>query len=154
MTHSSKSGSAGGTPIVKNTSYGGVPFDESGRVLLREPAGHYDGYHWTFAKGRIDPAEGTAEAVALREVFEETGYHAEIRGRVPGTFKGSTGQNIYFIMWPKGSPEKPGPETVAVRWATPQEARELIAQTTNAIGRRRDLDVLEAALTACGADAN
>lgn len=36
------------------------------------------------------------------------------------------------------------------RWATPDEARQLIAQTIHATGRDRDLAVLEAALEASG----
>src|ERR1019366_5421089 len=40
--------------ILQPSSYGGILFNEKGQVLLREPKGHYDGYHWTFAKGRQD----------------------------------------------------------------------------------------------------
>ena len=72
-------------------------------------------------------------------------------GRVPGIFTGGAGQNVYFLMRPMGSPGKPDPaETASVRWVTPQEARELISATINALGRKRDLDVLEATITAAG----
>lgn len=136
-----------GTPIADGTSYGGVLFDTDGRVLLREPAGHFDGYVWTFPKGRPDGTR-TAEETALREVLEETGYHAEIVRTVPGKFAGGTGTNVYFVMKPIGDPTKTDSETQSLRWVTPDEAKKLIGQTTNAVGRKRDLAVLEAAVAA------
>ena len=139
----------GSTPVLSGTAYGGALFDESGRVLLCEPAGHFDGYHWTFPKGLPSQTAGSAAEVALREVLEETGYHAEIVGRVPGSFRGGTGQSVFFLMRSKGAPEKPdSTEIASVRWASFQEAHTLIGNTTNAVGRRRDFDVLEAAFTA------
>ena len=133
------------TPVEPGTSYGGVLFDDHGRVLLREPTKHFDGYVWTFPKGRPDGAP-SAEASALREVLEESGYHAQIIGRVPGRFAGGTGQNVYFIMQPRGPAGQHDAETESVRWVSPDEAVEMIQQTTNAIGRKRDLAVLEAAV--------
>jgi len=52
----------------------------AGAVLFREEGGrrlylllrHKQGGHWGFAKGRIEPGEGTRDA-ALREIREETG---------------------------------------------------------------------------------
>ena len=58
--------------------------------------------------------------------------------------------NIYFVMVPIGSPTKTDSETQSTRWATAKEAKELIKQTTNAIGRKRDLAVLDSALAARG----
>ena len=114
--------------------------------MLREPAGHFDGYVWTFAKGKGSEGESQIEA-ALREVRKETGYAAQVIARIPEVFRGRTGDNVYFLMRPA---DEPGPfdlrETRAIRWATPEEARQLIAQTTNPVGRTRDLAVLEAAL--------
>jgi len=144
--HETVSEEAGLTPADSNTSYGGVLFDDSGHVLLREPAGHFDGYHWTFAKGQPQGPKESAAAVALREVLRRTGYNAEILGRVPGIFKGGTGHNVYFAMRPSGVPVEPDPsKTQAVRWVSPSEARTWIAQTTNDVGRKRDLNLLEAA---------
>jgi|GEM_PF-947021 8-oxo-dGTP pyrophosphatase MutT (NUDIX family) len=142
-----------GTPVAAETSYGGVLFDNDGRVLLREQSGHFDGYVWTFPKGRPEGAK-TAEETALREVLEETGYHAEIVQSIPGSFAGGTGNNTYFVMKPIGAPAKTNSETQSIRWATPEEAKELIKQTTNAIGRKRDLNVLDSALTARGDSEN
>jgi ADP-ribose pyrophosphatase YjhB (NUDIX family) len=108
---------------------GGVIIDTDGRILLREPSGHFDGYVWIFSKGRPERVE-TPEEAALREAQEETGVAAEVVERIPGTFSGGTAENIYFLMRPTGQAEKPDKETATVRWATPDEARALISKTT------------------------
>jgi 8-oxo-dGTP diphosphatase len=54
---------------------------------LRRPKGDFDGYVWTFPKGRPDAGE-TPEQAALREVKEETGYSAKVIGKLPGSFRG------------------------------------------------------------------
>ncbi|MHB2165616.1 NUDIX hydrolase [Alsobacter sp. R-9] len=123
---------------------GGVLVDGEGCVLLREPAGHYDGYVWTFAKGKVDPGE-TPEQAALREVREETGYDAEIIAPIPGTFAGGTSLNTYYLMRPVGPQGPFCKETQATRWVTWDDAKALIALSTNGKGRARDLAVLEAA---------
>ena len=129
-------------------SYGGILFDEDGRVLLREPTGHFDGYVWTFPKG-VGERGDTPQATALREVKEETGFDAEILCAIPGVFQGGTGENRYFLMRPVNAPSKhDSVETASVRWATPEEARALIQQNSNSTGRARDLAVLDAALKA------
>ena len=61
-----------------NKAYGGVVINEQGLVLLREPSSHYDGYVWTFAKGRPDAKE-SPERTALREVEEENGCEGQDR---------------------------------------------------------------------------
>ena len=129
---------------AKAAAYGGVVIDGDERVLLREPRGHYDNYVWTFPKGRPNDGE-SPEAAALREVQEEAGVRAEIVKRIPGSFEGGTTENIYFLMRPLAETGKFDKETAAVRWATREEAEELIQQTTNKKGRERDLRVLEAA---------
>jgi 8-oxo-dGTP diphosphatase len=128
-----------------SVAYGGVLVDEQGRVLLREPSDHFGGYVWTFAKGTPDPGE-TPEQTALREVREETGFEAEVIGRLPVAVAGSTTCNVYFLMRPRRCIGEPDWETQSLRWVTPDEARALIEQTTNERGRVRDLTVLEAAL--------
>ncbi|OGR42987.1 MAG: hypothetical protein A2X35_04495 [Elusimicrobia bacterium GWA2_61_42] len=57
-------------------SAGGIIF-EDGRVLLILMRNLKGGQVWTFPKGHIEPGE-TAEAAALREVSEETGWNCEI----------------------------------------------------------------------------
>ena len=129
-----------------NISFGGVLFDGEGRVLIRKPTGEFDGYVWSFAKGRMDEGD-TPEETALREVREETGYDARIIGKIPGTFSGGTGDNEYFLMSPVGEPVPPDPaETQEVRWVTHEEAEASIRKTRNKIGRERDLGVLHAAV--------
>jgi 8-oxo-dGTP pyrophosphatase MutT (NUDIX family) len=132
----------------KPIAYGGVVIDSAGRILLREATDHYDGYVWTFSKGRPSLGESPREA-ALRETREETGVIAEVVAEIPGTFAGGTTDNIYFLMRPTGATCEPeGDETASVCWVTPPEkAREMIGETTNPIGGARDLAVLEAALS-------
>src|SRR5262249_43601458 len=62
-----------------------------------EPSNHFDGYVWTFPKGRPEPGE-TPEEAALREVLQETGVEAAITDQIPGTFAGGTTDNVYYLM--------------------------------------------------------
>ena len=139
-----KSASGDVGPREKPRAYGGIVIDPNGRVLLRRPKGDFDGYVWTFPKGRSDAGE-TPEQAALREVKEETGYSAKVIRKLPGSFKGGTSVTEYFLMSPVGS-QSPfdSNETSAIRWATLDEAAKLIGMTRNEIGRARDLSVLGA----------
>lgn len=125
-------------------AYGGVLINAAGEVQLREPAGHFGGYVWTFAKGRPDPGE-TPEQTALREVLEETGQVARIIALIPEVFAGTTTSTVFFLMEPVGEPGLFSGETTAVRWVDRETARRLVALTTAPTGRERDLKVLEAA---------
>lgn len=134
---------------LKEVAYGGVVINNQGKILLREPKNHFDGYVWTFPKGRRDKkhkTEETPEETALREVSEETGIKAEIKGRLPGVYAGGTTDNVYYVMRFVEDRGKFDKETQSIRWATPEEARDLISLTTNPIGRQRDLKVLQEAL--------
>jgi len=127
-------------------SYGGVLLNSEKQVLLRRPTGDYDGYVWTFPKGK-EEAGSTPEETALREVKEETGYTAEIVGKIPGQFAGGTGATEYYLMRPLGEPcSFDKDETQAIAWVSLEEARKRIAKTRNATGKKRDLAVLEAAV--------
>jgi 8-oxo-dGTP pyrophosphatase MutT (NUDIX family) len=135
--------------LPRKTAYGGVVVRSDGTVLLREPRDHFDGYVWTFAKGKPNPGE-SPEAAALREVLEETGVEARILAPIVGDFTGSTTVNRYFLMAEAepGRPSLPHDwETFSLRWVRFDEAKHLIGKTTNPKGRKRDLAVLEAALT-------
>ena len=131
------------SPIDNAKAFGGVLVREDGKILLREPKGHYGGYVWTFPKGRADAGE-SAEEAALREVREETGYRARIAGRLPGVFKGDTSTTLFFLMAPAGPQEPFDMETEATVWVDLEEARTLVSRNTTAAGRARDLDVINA----------
>ena len=125
-------------------AYGGVVINRNSQVLLRQPAGHYKGDRWTFAKGKPMPGE-SAEQTALREVLEETGCRAEVLARIPGAFEGSRTRNEYFLMAPLEDTQRFDGETQAVRWVSAEEARQLIQLNERPNRRRRDLRVLKLA---------
>jgi 8-oxo-dGTP pyrophosphatase MutT (NUDIX family) len=135
----------------KNQSYGGILFDDQGRVLLRKPTGEFGGYAWTFPKGKMNNSKEHPVQTALMEVEEETGHDGQIIGLVPGQFKGDTGQTNFFLMksnsWDRSLMDD---ETERLVWATPEEAKKLIRQGANEKGVKRDLAVLEAATKAHG----
>lgn len=130
-------------------SYGGVVVSGGSRVLLREPAKHHGGYAWTFAKTETKPGESPRDT-AIRAVREKTGYDAEIRISLPGTFKGSSSSTCYYLMDAKNPPAKPNWQTGNLRWVQFNKARDLIRQSSNAEGRDRDLRILDAAEKAFG----
>lgn len=126
-------------------SYGGIIFDEHGRMLLRKPTGAYDGYVWTWPKGKADYGDTPAET-ALREVEEETGWGCDIISVMPGTYKGGSGQTNFFVMRGKSyDKSKMDWETEDVQWASYDEAKAMIMQSTNPVGKKRDLEILETA---------
>ena len=132
------------TEVPKADAYGGVLINDRGKVQLREPAGQFGQYVWTFAKGRPDPGE-TPEQSALREVLEETGQGAVIVALIPTVFAGTTSTNVFFLMEPHGPAGSFSDETTRVRWVDEGAARTLIARTKTPTGRDRDLQVLKAA---------
>lgn len=134
----------------EHARYGLVVFNEDGQVLLREPANHFGGYWWTFSKGRAEKGEHPVDT-ALRETLEETGYRPEIIGHIPQTFIGgsmNSANNFYVALDTQGQVDpqavERNKETWSIRWATHEEAVELIKMTTDS-GRERDLGTLRAA---------
>jgi 8-oxo-dGTP diphosphatase len=83
--------------------------------LLRE-----DFRRWTLPGGRIESGE-TPEQAAIRETFEETGYHIVIDSLV-GTYVRPTmpggGDTKYVFLGHivGGAPIESGPETLRVNW--------------------------------------
>ena len=130
--------------MTRRKAYGGVVIDAQGKVLLREPTGHYHGHVWTFAKGGPEPGE-LPEHTALREVFEETGVRARILRKIPGSYDGAATSNEFFLMCPVEDTGQFDWETLAVTWATREEARQLISLTSKPKRRARDLKLLEMA---------
>lgn len=135
-------------PLGKAVAYGGAVVDPRGRLLLREVAGHFDGYVWSFAKGRPDPGE-SPHVAARREVQEECGADARILLPLPPAFPGSTTVTFFFLML--ADPDAVdarfrSDETARIAWVDPDDARRRILRTTNAAGRKRDLAVLDEVL--------
>lgn len=123
-------------------------FNEQGQVHMRKPSNHFDGYHWTFAKGRPDGGEHPVET-AHREVGEETGYKGKIVGHIPGGFSSGYSKSHFYLMHPSNhDPSRMDHETSETKWAHPHEARKLINQSTNIPGRQRDHEILGAAVKA------
>jgi 8-oxo-dGTP diphosphatase len=133
--------------------YGAVMFgtgDNAGRVLLREPLNHFDGYSWTFPKGHPDREEHPA-VVAQRETEEETGLIPKLVGHVPGGFGGTGSMNHFYLAHDSGIPwngERMNGETDRQVWATAEQADAMIAEGKNVQGVYRDRQVLRAAIAA------
>lgn len=92
---------------------------------------------------------------ALREVREETGCEPAVVGHLAEAFRGGiTGSTNFFFVMAASSEDldesvvAENAETWQVRWATLEEARQLIAQSRTVDGRKRDLATLEAAFSA------
>jgi len=132
-----------GAPTAgRSQSYGLIIFDDQGRVLMREPTGHYGGAHWTFAKGGGSKPGTTA----LAELAEETGHKGAIHDVIPGGFQGSSTKTNYFVGKSVGYDSAlMDAETAATKWMTFDEAKEAIAMSKSAKVVARDTGVLEAA---------
>jgi len=129
-------------------AYGGVMFNHKGHVLIRKPTNHFDGYHWTFPKGRPDGNEHPTET-AHREVQEETGYRGHIVGHLAGGHSSGYSTSHFYLMHPaEHVPHKMDWETEKTKWVHPDEAHKMIAQSTNIPGRERDHRILSAAVNA------
>jgi 8-oxo-dGTP diphosphatase len=93
---------------------------------------------WTFPKGKLERGE-TAEAAALREVAEETGFACrlvEALGCTRYTHRSGSAKTVcYWIMDVLGGSFRPGAEVDELRWLTASEALELLTY-------ERDRDLL------------
>jgi 8-oxo-dGTP pyrophosphatase MutT (NUDIX family) len=84
-----------------NVSVGVAVRDTNGNIILREVKNHFDGYHWSFAKGRRDKGETYIEA-ALRELEEETGLSLDtpglkIVGALPGGYASGNSDTYFYV---------------------------------------------------------
>ena len=121
-----------------------------GRIRLCKVAGGFNGYAWTFPKGKIEPGE-SIQVAAQREVLEETGYTSHLIRQLPGVYNTRESTCIYYLAAPiKCKQQFDRRETEAVAWVTPQQAEQLLSQTKNTYGRARDLRVLFAVRHALG----
>jgi 8-oxo-dGTP diphosphatase len=104
--------------------------DGGGRILLLRRA---DTGTWELPAGMIEPGEQPAAAV-VREVFEETGVHAEVE-RLAGVASHRTvypnGDHCeYLSVWFRcravgGAPRPDGEESVEVAWFAPDALPEV-----------------------------
>jgi len=117
-------------PVLRERSAGGVLL-EDGKVNLKGEE------VWTFPKGLVEPGE-SPERAALREVFEETGYEAEITRPL-----GQVKTVDWFLMRPIRRAKDPDREVEEVAWVPLEEAaerlryksdRELLARVREARG--------------------
>jgi 8-oxo-dGTP diphosphatase len=131
----------------RQQAYGGILVNRDGHFLLREPTKHFDGYAWTWPKGKLGEKGEHPADTASREVKEETGYEHTFFGHLPGTYKSASGSHSsYYMMRPKGWDwTKMDTETKGLKWASYEEAKKLIGQSKNESGRKRDLEILDQA---------
>lgn len=132
-------------PEYQKGRYGGVIFNDQGQVLLREPTNHHDKYWWTFPKGSPDPGDHPVDT-ALREIGEETGHSVEILGALHKGFSSGNSTTYFFVTRSTGeNPKLKDKETEQTKWVDYEEAKKLINLTQNPGGKKRDLEVLDAA---------
>jgi 8-oxo-dGTP pyrophosphatase MutT (NUDIX family) len=117
----------------KWTSAGGLVIDGRGRIALVRQRNRRGRWRWTLPKGRIDRGE-SAEAAALREVYEESGLRAKILRPIV-LHEGRLHFTHYFEMTLERDDAHHDRETKEVRLATLAEAADLLRS-------RRDLRVL------------
>ena len=95
-------------------------------LLVHRP--RYD--DWTLPKGKAKDDE-PAEACALREVGEETGYQCEVGWELAGTTyvdaRGRRKRVRYFALRPLSGEFGPGKEVDEIRWAAPGKAPRLLS---------------------------
>lgn len=105
---------------------GGVVVRDGDVLLVHRP--RYD--DWTFPKGKADEAESD-EACALREVAEETGLRCRLGDELPSTeYIDARGRPKRVRWWRMNlladDGFSPNDEIDELRWATPEEAAELL----------------------------
>ncbi len=123
-------------------AYGGVVL-RGNEVLLRRAAGNFNGYVWSFPKGKPKGDE-SPEQTALREVRDETGVVARIVGELPGWFSSALSATKFFVMEILEETGRWNEETESIEWVPLDEAADWIGKTRNGKGRERDLAVLQA----------
>lgn len=117
------------TRVIK--AAGGLVFRENSKGKLRILAAHRPKYDdWGLPKGKADKGE-TPEETAVREVFEETGYHCRVIAPL-GTTRYRINSGIkevnWFAMRPlPGSPGfKKNKEVDAIQWVSRKKAKTLL----------------------------
>ena len=114
-------------------SAGGLVIDGRGRIALVRQRNRRGRWRWTLPKGRIDRGE-TAEAAAVREVYEESGLRARILRPIV-MHEGRLHFTCFFEMAIERDEGEHDRETKEVRRVAFTEAAALLRS-------RRDLRVL------------
>jgi 8-oxo-dGTP diphosphatase len=109
---------------------GGVLLARDGEGKTKVVVIHRPKYmDWSLPKGKLEEGEGWQEA-ALREVQEETGYRCEPIVELPHVSyldrKARRKLVRYWLMEPLEGSFEPHGEVDELRWATPDEADELL----------------------------
>jgi 8-oxo-dGTP diphosphatase len=113
--------------VTEVRAAGGVVVHDGDVLLVHRPE-HDD---WTFPKGKAEKGE-PAEACALREVHEETGFRCALEEELPTTHyvdaQGRPKQVRWWRMRVVGNDGwKPNDEVDELRWLAPAEAAELLS---------------------------
>ena len=107
---------------------GGVVVADDGRIAVVHRPRHGD---WSLPKGKLDPGEDW-EAAALREVEEECGLRCELVTELTTSEYRVGGRRKRVRWWRMRVLEDLGREAAddevdELRWATPEEAHELLS---------------------------
>lgn len=122
---------------------GGVVWRTNGNntveiLLVHRPGEGYD--DWTFPKGKRDDIDSSEEDCAIREVWEETGYHCQLGHEIARINyidrKGRPKRVRYWTMIVSGGAESYSNEVDAMMWMSVDRARKKITY-------ERDLLVIE-----------
>jgi 8-oxo-dGTP diphosphatase len=117
-----------GTPEI--AAAGGVLLARDGEGHTKVVVIHRPKYmDWSLPKGKLEEGEGWQEA-ALREVEEETGYRCEAILELPHVSyldrKARRKLVRYWLMEPLQGGFEPHGEVDELRWASPDEADEIL----------------------------
>ncbi len=137
-------------PVAHEHSAGGV-LVRDGKVLLIRTENLRGEEVWTFPKGLLEPGESPREA-ALREVFEETGFEAEIVRPLGATEYWFTRQGKrvhkrvdWFLMRPLKQVKAPDWEVGGIEWVG-------LAEAERRLRYKSDRDLLRRVREALGGD--
>ncbi len=92
---------------------------------------------WSLPKGKLERADASMAACALREVHEEAGFQCALGEELPPTayedHKGQAKEVRYWTMTVVGGAFAPNDEVDELRWVTPGEAMELLHYATERV---------------------